>query len=80
MTCTIGEEYDDEPRSTLKPAHIYEGHLEYSSLMPNPERWVKAADYEALQAGLREALDYIELDNEYPQWMGRLRALAGKAP
>lgn len=89
--------------------HVYEGNLEYSSLMPNPERWVKATDYERLQTELqgyqeceklsrplecprhglvlnlgsfnnkcpncrvemlekilREAIDYVRLDSEYP--------------
>lgn len=29
-------------------AKVYVGHLEYSSLMPRPERWVRASDHEAL--------------------------------
>lgn len=33
---------------TIKHAHVLEGHLEYSSLMPRPARWVKAEDYEVL--------------------------------
>jgi hypothetical protein len=32
----------------MKQAHIYIGNLEYSSLMPNPDKWVKAEDYLAL--------------------------------
>jgi hypothetical protein len=34
----------------VSDVHIYSGHLEYSSLMPNPDRWVKAKDYDALAA------------------------------
>lgn len=29
-------------------AQVFMGHLEYSSLMPAPERWVRARDYETL--------------------------------
>ncbi len=34
----------------MSDAKRYTGHLEYSSLMPNPEQWVRAADYDALAA------------------------------
>jgi hypothetical protein len=33
----------------IRLPQIYTGNLEYSALMPNPERWVKAADYEAVE-------------------------------
>jgi hypothetical protein len=48
----------------MKKAHVYEGNLEYSSLMPNPERWVKAADYDAAEARIRELEARIRLLEE----------------
>ena len=29
---------------------VYHGNLEFSSLMPNPEGWIKEADYDAREA------------------------------
>ena len=58
---------------------IYTGNLEYSSLMPNPDRWVKATDYEALAAQLAARNKQIAVLWDVLARSERMFALANEA-
>jgi hypothetical protein len=54
-------------------ARIYSGNLEYSVLMPRPGRWVKAEDYEKLEAEIELLKAELDTHTQDTAEIARLR-------